>query len=174
MTMADLGGAGQPLGGGCNWDPVHPRRGERRSLQLIAWTNRDVPAVGVDLQHVQRRARCDAEPLALADREAMNAVVPAQRLARLVDDRTGALRRGRVCRDERGVLAIRDEADLLTVRLIGHSKPERPYLSADRRLGQTADRKARTGKLILGQRKEEIRLILLRIRASLEQPHSIG
>ena len=82
----------------------------------------------------------------------------------------GALRR-----DERGVVAVGDEADLLAVRLVRHLQPEPPRLRrAPRGLVSDADRKHAARELILRQREQEVRLVLVAVGAALQQPAAVG
>ena len=54
-------------------------------------------------------------------------------------------------RHERRVVAIRDETDLLAVRLVGNVQPQPARLVADLRLHQAADREHRARELLLCQ-----------------------
>src|SRR5262245_23294833 len=109
-------------------NPVHLRRRERPSLERTARTAHDLALVGSDGNDVPRRnrrrsgcrARRQVETLSLADREPMDAIVIADYLAVFIDNPACyASRYGRcdLLLDERLVVVIGDEADLLTVRL---------------------------------------------------------
>ena len=74
----------------------------------------------------------------------------------------------RALADEPGMLAGGDEADLLAVLLLRDAQSEAPRLLAHRRLVQRADGEARPGELRLGQREEEVGLVLGRVDAALE------
>src|SRR5581483_2634404 len=115
-----------------------------------------------------------AEPLPLADGEAMHAAVRAEFTTTLVDDRPAAFDRRILARDERRIVAVGDEADLLAVGLVGDDQSEPPRLLAHIRLHQRADGEYRPRELILREREQEVRLILLDIRAALEQPSAVG
>ena len=78
-------------------------------------------------------------------------------------------------RFEKGrVVAVGDEADLVAVGLLGDGEAELARERADRRLVERADREQRVRELLLRQREEEIRLILRRIDAALEQVRPAG
>src|SRR5258705_367900 len=71
------------------------------------------------------------------------------------------------------VVAVGNEADLLAVWLVGDGKAKSSRLLAHLGLDQAADRKDGAGKLILRQREEEVRLVLARIGAALQQPATV-
>ena len=62
--------------------------------------------------------------------------------------------------EERGVVAVGDEADLVAVRLVGDGEAEPRRMRADGGLVERADREQRVRELLLRQREEEVRLIL--------------
>src|SRR5687767_14601143 len=97
----------------------------------------------------------------------------AELLAALVDDRPGPRHVRLLLRNERGVVPGRDEADLLAVWLVGHVQPKPSRLVTHLRLGEASHREPRARQLRLREREEKIRLILLAIRAALQQPSSI-
>ena len=105
-----------------------------------------------------------AEPLALADREAVDAVVAAERRGR-ARRRTPVARRVRaLLRRRTRVVVVGDEADLLAVRLVGDRQAAAPRVLADRVLRPVADGEDRARELLLRQREQEIRLVLRRRR----------
>src|SRR5262245_40135245 len=67
----------------------------------------------LDGQHVMRTARREAEPAPLSHREAVHAGVAADLAASRVDDRAGAIAGAGLAFDERRVVAVGNEADLL-------------------------------------------------------------
>src|ERR1044071_8698430 len=103
----------------------------------------------------------------------MNAAVRAELVPLLVDDCARARDRGLLPLDEHRVIAIRNEADLLAVGLLRHCQPETACLSAYLGLGERSDREHGARELILGQRKQKVRLILLGIAAALQQPSPV-
>ncbi len=64
------------------------------------------------------------------------------------------------------MVPIRDEADFVAVGLVGDGQPKLPGELPDGPLLQGADRKNRVRQLFLGEREEEIRLILRRIHSA--------
>ena len=76
---------------------------------------------------------------------------------------------GRVPRTKRRVVVVGNEADLLAVRLVGDRQPRRARVLADGVLRPIADREDRARQLVLRQREQEVRLILRRIDAALQQ-----
>ncbi len=75
---------------------IQLRRRARRVLrgQLGVGAHGDAMAGGVDIEHVERRGRADAQALALADGEVEDAVVVADDLAVGGDQFAGGLRDG--------------------------------------------------------------------------------
>ena len=92
--------------------------------------------------------------------------------ATLVENRAAASPRRSLC-DERRVVAVGHEADLLAVGLVGDREPEPARLGAHGRLRQRAHREQRSRQLLLRQREQEVRLVLVAIDAALEQPSSV-
>jgi hypothetical protein len=96
----------------------------------------------------------------LAEGEAMNAVVPADDGAAVVDDRPGARHRAaaaeRLGRDKAGVVAVRDKADLLRLGLdrVGQTEAER--VRADLVLGQPTERELHGRELCGGHGEQEV------------------
>ena len=78
-------------------------------------------------------------------------------------------RRRRVLVDEARVVVVRDEADLLAVRLVGDRQPRAARVLADGVLRAIADREDGARELLLRQREQEVRLILRRVDAALQQ-----
>src|SRR5262245_15828767 len=100
----------------------------------------------------------------------MDAPVGAELAPLFVDDRAATRQRRLASRDEAGVVAVRNETDLLAVGLVGDEKLEPPRLLPDLRLRQRADGEERTGQLLLREREQEVRLILLGIGAAPQFP----
>src|SRR5205814_8173021 len=88
---------------------------QRRSdvHELVAATETDGRRVRVDVDDEGRNAERNAEPLALPDRETMDAGVRADHAASSVDDGPGSRPSGGTGPDECGVAAGRNEAKLL-------------------------------------------------------------
>ena len=72
------------------------------------------------------------------------------------------------------VIARGHEADFLTVGLVGDRQSKPTRLGAHLTLRERADRKTRARELILGQRKEEVRLILARSRRCASEANGLG
>ena len=107
-------------------------------------------ALGVEPDHEERLAAADAEAAALADGVADDALVAAEHAAVEVDDLAGLGGAGPQLLDHRGIGAVRHEADVLAVGLVGHRQPvarrERPRLglrAPGRRAGSAGSRAAR-------------------------------
>ena len=74
--------------------------------------------VGHDLAHVDRLAQRDAQAMPLPDGVVGVAGVGADPRALRVDDRSGLARVAATLLEQRAVIAERDEADLLALRLL--------------------------------------------------------
>ena len=103
------------------------------------------------MQDVERYRRGNAETLTLTDRKTVDAGVSAEYPPMLVDDPSRARNCWRIALDERGVIAIRDEADFLAVRLVRNGEAETSRLCSYLRLIQHSDREDGARKLFLGQ-----------------------
>ena len=116
-------------------DPVHARRASASSRSSASrGPTVTVCSLGVDPDDVERDRRREAEALALADREAVDAVVACRprwpstsRIAPRARDAPCAL-------EERRVVAVGDEADLVAVRLLRDRQAELARVRADRGL----------------------------------------
>src|SRR6266571_5286170 len=103
----------------------------------------------------------------------MDAGMRPELLPLLIDDRSRA-RNGRLLPLHKGrVVAVGNEADLLAVWLVGDGKAKPSRVLAHLALDQAANRKHGTGELILRQREQEVRLVLVRIGAALQQPATV-
>src|SRR3954462_15199928 len=99
----------------------------------------------------------------------MDALVAAQYPPGGVDDGAGLIDLGRALRHEGGVIIVGDEADLLAVRLVCHRQAGPAWVLAARVLRPVADREHGARELLLRQREKEIRLILRRVGAALQE-----
>jgi hypothetical protein len=92
----------------------------------------DAAGVGVELHHVERVGKpADPEAAALADRVVDHAPVLAEDIAVHVHDLAGIRRAGAQLLDHGGIIAVRHEADVLAVGLVGHGSP---YFAASARV----------------------------------------
>ena len=110
--------------------------------QLGVRADGDAMAGGVDVEHVERRGRADAEALALADGEVGDAFVVADDFAVGRDQFAGGLGHCLALLFEIGgeellVVAAGDEADLLRVGLLGEGEAALARDLADLGLGQS-------------------------------------
>jgi len=109
----------------------------------------------------------DADALALADGEVMQAAVRAENVSvRGAHDRARVL--GNVGAEEVGHLHLADEADALAVLLVGRRQGGGAREAPEFGLGEMADGEAGVAELRLREQGEEIRLVLVGIGA-LEQ-----
>src|SRR5262249_5324091 len=105
--------------------------------------------------------RREPEPAPLAHGEAVQAAVPAERAAALVDHDAGTERAGRrVALDEGPGAVLADEAHLHALRLVGDGQAQRRGVRPHFRLRQLADREERLGEVGGAEREEEVRLVL--------------
>src|SRR4029078_4588896 len=141
--------------------PVDARGGQRGAVERLGRADGDGRLPGVDADDVEGDAGGEAEPLALADGEAVHAVVMPEdaplAIANLAAGDRGA------APDELGVLARGDEADLLAVLLLGDAQAEAPCLLADGGLVERADGEAGARELRPRQGEQEVRVGLLPI-----------
>ena len=79
----------------------------------------------------------------------MDTAVATEYLARLTDDGAIAMEIAGLFFNERCVVAVRDETDLLAVRLISRDETSRPCVLADFILCQAADGEAGSRELFL-------------------------
>src|SRR5882672_1407903 len=113
-------------------DAVHPQR--------LARPDHDAAAGGIELNDIERRGRGDAQPLALADGEVNDALVPADYMAVEIDDVAGLDRARLQAADDIGVAPGRHEADVLAVLLVGDLEAKTPCQFARLRLGHVTER----------------------------------
>ena len=99
-----------------------------------------------------------------------DALVPAEHMAILIDKVARGAVASCVARDKASVVAVRHEADVLTVRLVG--VVEALFLRDAARLAlvHRAERQARVRQLILRERVEHVALVLALIERFFEQP----
>src|SRR5215471_18095590 len=93
----------------------------------------------------------------------------AKQAALAVNDRARAKGLWNAGPQEASVVAIGDEADFLAFRLVGRHEPELASLVPDGGLGQVPDGKSSRHQLILRERPEEVRLVLVKVAATPQQ-----
>ena len=126
VAMADLGADtdGFAFGEAGDGDPVEAVGVEVAGEEIFVVADGDLVGVGVDGEDVERVDRCEAEALALADGEALDAFVMADDFAGGGDEFAGGVGElfvlfVEVRLEESVVVAAGDEADLLRVGLGG-------------------------------------------------------
>ena len=94
-----------------------------RLRQRLARADHHPPGLGVEPHHEERLAAADPEAAALADGVANDPLVPPEHPAVEVHDLARLGRAGPQLLDHRGIGAVRHEADVLAVGLVGHRSP---------------------------------------------------
>src|SRR5262245_21524882 len=98
----------------------------------------------------------------------MDALVPSDHLAARVTDVTGAIGGVELSIDASSSISVRHKAYLMAVGLISNDQSKLSRVLAHLRLAEVPHREHRMSQLVLGQREEEVRLILGAIDASPE------
>ena len=120
------------------------------------------------MNDIERFARGDTDATALADGVAQDAVMPAKHPAVDMDDVAGIGGCGLQLCDDVGILALRHEADVLTVLLGGYNEAHLFSHGSYVRLGQTAKGKAQVVDLRLRGGKQEIALVAIGIDRTIQ------
>ncbi len=102
--------------------------------------------VALQPHHEPRLAQGDAQPLALADGETLQPVVLAHHATVGRHDLAGRFRRTLAAADERRVIAVGNEADLLAVFLVGHAQADLARHGPDLVLAILADGQQHRGR----------------------------
>ena len=103
----------------------------------------------------------------------MHALVTAEDVAGGVGDDPAAILFGQPVFDKARIVPVGDKADLLAVGLVCHRQAPLVGIGPDLGLFHVADGKRGVGQLILCERKQEIRLVLLAILAASEAETSV-
>ena len=155
--------------------PVDGAQIDLVGLQRLARADDDARPLGVEVHDVERLAGGDADAAPLADRVAQDAVMAAEHAAVDMDDVAG---RGGVrlqLGDDVGILALRHEADVLAVGLVGDGQAHALGDGAHRGLGHAAERKAQIVDLLLRGGEQEIALVAVGIdRAEQRAVRAVG
>ena len=144
---------------------------ERLARERGAGNRHDLAGRAIDRADVARLCGPPAEPATLADREAMDPVVPRDLSPRLVDHPPRAqVARARKFLDHVLVATARDEADVLALGLRRDRKPEALRKSPNLVLAEATHGKERAPEFLLPEREQEVALVLGRVgrRAQLE------
>src|SRR6185436_18855807 len=149
-------------------DPVDATGGERAPAKFVARSDHHSRLRRVEFEYVHRCAGSQSESLALTDSQPVDTAMAANDLASRVDNFAGAVLIGEPPVDKTGGVAVRNEADLVAVRLVGDREAEPAGDVAHFGLPQMPDGKQRMSELILRQREEKIRLVLVAVGASQE------
>src|SRR5581483_2378482 len=102
------------------------------------------------------------------DRVVDDARVPAEHAAVDVHDVTGLSGAGLQPLDDVGVVPLRNEADVLAVRLVGHRQRKPPGQHPHLRLAIAAERKAEPGELLARGGEQEVALVALGVAGAIE------
>ena len=141
---------------------------------LVATTDDQGVRGGQHLADVDRLTERDPQPVALPHGVMGVAGVRADAGAIDVDDRSRVARVAAALLEQRAVVAERDEADLLALRLVRRRQLELGRDPPDLRLGQVAEREARASQLLLVEHPQEVGLVLVGIRGAEEAPAAVA
>ncbi len=150
--------------------PIHLRNGEAFAAQRLAWADDHAARLRLKADDVERFFQsAKAKALTLANGKVDHAWVTPQNAAFEVDNLAGFARARSQTRDEPGIIAVEDKADVLAVGLCGYSQPklcgESPRFGF---AGEPTQRKAQKSKLLAGGCEQEIRLIACGISGDMQ------
>src|SRR5258708_17231252 len=103
-------------------EPVYLARNDAAAGQLVVWTDDDLARCRPDFHHVHRFGEPTGESAALADGESRESIVLADDGTIASDECAAAQGRriaAKLTRDHLRVIAVRHEADVLALRLLG-------------------------------------------------------
>ncbi len=169
----DLGACG--AGDAGDGDPVDSVDGEGGDVERGLGADGDLAGGLVDVEDVEGVGGGDAEALALADGEVVDAGVLAEWGTGGGDEGAGGIGEGQallfevVC-DELLVVAAGDEADFLGVGLIGEGELTGARDVADLRLGEVTEGEEGVGELVLSEAEEEPGLVFGAVGGAGEDP----
>src|SRR5699024_7031010 len=161
------------------WRGPGPRGADAFQLvdgERLPGAHRHGVALRVDAEHVARLpvsgGLLDAQPLALADRVRRRTVVIAQHLAGLVLDEARAHRD--LVRQPRLRVPVRDEADVVGVRLVRDREAALLRLRADLRLrGGRTDREQAVLQLLRCEDAQHVALVLVEVHAAVQLSRAV-
>ena len=117
LAVAHLHLGTEPRGRPVEGDPVERAHVQLPAEEIGVVAQHDAVRLGLNGRDIQRPPGGDAQPAALADGIADDAAVRAEALAVAVDEVAAGIGLAGEAADEGGIVAVRDEADILTVRL---------------------------------------------------------
>ena len=175
VAMADLDADADGFGELGDGDPVEAVGEEVAGEEIFVGAYGDLVGVGVDVEDVERVGAGEAEALALADGEALDAFVVADDFAGGGDEFAGGV--GEVFAllvevglEEGVVVAAGDEADLLRVGLRGYGEAGVGGHLADGGLLHLAEGEEGAAELLLREAEEEVGLVLGLVGGAGEDP----
>src|SRR5712691_10416807 len=146
-------------------DEIHAAGGQPARFELTGLSDRHRVAAGIETEDVEPAPARQPQPLLLPDGEVGQAGVVAELPALAIHDDARLEHRGIAFTKKRPVVSTRNEADLLALRLLGGREPEAPGVGSHLVLPHVTYREDCPGQLLLGERPEEIALILPRVGA---------
>src|SRR4029077_11932374 len=166
---------------GENVDSVRPDRLQLLVAELVDLTKQnrlraqrlerahyDFARTGVELQHVKRHRRRNADPTPLADRVIDDAVMTTKHPAIGMDDIAGLRRTRAQPLDDLRVAASRHEADVLAIRFLRRHQPKFARDISRLLFGQIAKREAQEVELLEWRGEQEIALVALLVLGAVE------
>ena len=170
MAVAQPGGDRARRIGRRPRDPLHVGHAAGVSQHALAVIHDQRVGGGADLFDVHLASHCDPEAVALADRVVDDAAVPAEHAAGGVHDRPG-FGAGAV-EEDRDVVPLEE---ILALGLSGQiAQPGLVRERAHPMLGLVAEREEDLGQLRLREAREEVGLVLGRVRAAQQAETSNG
>jgi len=155
-------------------DPVDVAQHDAAHAQRLARTDDNTPLLGIKTHDIERRAGGNAKTAPLTDSEMNNPGMRAKYFPIKIDD-VASLRRARLQPfDNVGVVAGRDEADVLAVVLVGNCEPEAARKLTGLGLGPLPKREAQNVKLLARRAEKEIALVAFLIARAVERPAPAG
>src|SRR6185503_20004807 len=155
-------------------DPVDVAQHDATHAQCLARTDDDTPLLGIKTHDIEWRAGSNAKSAPLTDSEMNNAGMRTKHFPIKIDD-VASLRRARFQPfDNVGVVASRDEADVLAVVLVGNCEPEAARKLTGLGLGPLPKREAQNVKLLARRAEKEVALVSFLIARAVERPAPAG
>ena len=177
--MADFNGYSHRLAEFGDRNQIIAMGAEDAGIEFFAVPNDDLARVSLDLEDVEGRAGSDAQSLALADGEIVDASMFADDTAVGSDHFAGSFERrlallGEIGVEELLIVSAGHEADFLRVGFLGNDERMLAREFADFRLGHPAEREHGAAELFLRESEQEVGLILGVVDGTLEEPAPRG